>query len=392
MQTARVTPLNARLLFTLFATVAAVSPLSAQDQAKRVSSDPARRPPTADFYFIDVTLGNATLIVSPAGETMLLDTSTARTAGRVFETAKAAGVQRIDHLLLTHYHDDHFGAAAALAEKIPVGEFIDHGPSVESNKDDAWWQARRGPWFKPGKGQLYDESVAAYEKARAKSRHRIAKAGDVLPVKGLLVQVLTAGGKVIEKPVKGAGGANAVCSSFERRAPDDAEDAQSIGVLVTFGKFRFVYLGDLSWNESGALFCPEDKVGPVDAYVVTHHAQSFPRSMGDYYWGLSACPPCELAALRPRVAILSLGSFGHRGGDDEAIKVVRNSPGLEDLWQTEKVIEGGEREHNVPDDFIAFVGRRDDTARFIKLSANADGSFTVFNSRSQFSKHYPARD
>ncbi len=350
----------------------------------------APSPKTADFYFIDVTLGNATLIVTPAGETMLLDTGTARTTGRVIETARAAGVQRIDHLLVTHYHDDHFGAAAELAEKMPVGEFIDHGPSVESNKDDAWWQARRGPWFKPGKGQLYDESVAAYEKAREKSKHRVVKSGDVLPVKGLLVQVLTAGGKVISKPLPGAGGANAA-GSFERRAPDDAEDAQSIGVLVTFGKFRFVYLGDLSWNESGALFTPEDKVGPVDAYVVTHHAQSFPRSMGDYYRGLCACPPCELEALRPRVAILSLGSFGHRGGDDEAIKVVRNSPGLEDLWQTEKVIEGGEKDHNSPDDFIAFVGRLDRTTRFIKLSARADGSFTVSNSRNQFTKSYPAR-
>ncbi|HEY6167514.1 MAG TPA: MBL fold metallo-hydrolase, partial [Verrucomicrobiae bacterium] len=242
-----------------------VASSQAHGQTNPVTPGSVRVSPTTDFYFIDVTLGNATLVVSPAGESMLLDTGTARTTGRVLETLKAASAQRIDHLLLTHYHDDHFGAAAELAEKIPVGEFIDHGPSVESDKNDAWWQARRGPWFKPGKGQLYDESFAAYEKARAKNEHRVVKAGDVIPVKGLFVQVLTAGGKVITKPLKGAGGANPVCKDFERRAPDDAEDAQSIGVLVQFGKFRFVYLGDLSWNESGGLFCPEDKVGPVDA-------------------------------------------------------------------------------------------------------------------------------
>ena len=368
-----------------------VASSQAHGQTNPVTPGSVRVSPTTDFYFIDVTLGNATLVVSPAGESMLLDTGTARTTGRVLETLKAASAQRIDHLLLTHYHDDHFGAAAELAEKIPVGEFIDHGPSVESDKNDAWWQARRGPWFKPGKGQLYDESFAAYEKARAKNEHRVVKAGDVIPVKGLFVQVLTAGGKVITKPLKGAGGANPVCKDFERRAPDDAEDAQSIGVLVQFGKFRFVYLGDLSWNESGGLFCPEDKVGPVDAYVITHHAQSFPRSMGDYYWGLSACPPCELAALRPRVAILSLGSFGHRGGDDEAMKVVRGCPGLLDLWQTEKIVSGGEAGHNSADDFIANVGGRNDRARFIKLSAHADGSFTMSNSRNQFTKSYPPR-
>ena len=321
---------------------------------------------------------------------MLLDTGTAPSAPRILETADLAGVKRIDYLLLTHYHDDHFGAAAPLAEKIPVGSFVDHGPSVEFGKDDAWWQARRGPWFKPGMGQLYDESFARYEKARESASHLMVKAGDVIPMKGVTVQVLTAGGKCIDKPLPGAGPSTAPCSDFEHRAPDDAEDAQSIGVLITFGKFRFVYLGDLTWNEEGALFCP-DKVGPVDAYVVTHHAQSFPRAMGDYYLGLSACPPCELAALQPRVAILSLPGSGHRGGDDEAIKVVRHSPRFEDLWQTQKVIDGGEKDHNSPDDFIAFIGRRDNAPRFIKLSAHADGSFTVTNGRNQFSKSYPAR-
>src|ERR1041384_5329142 len=378
--------MNVQLATTLLL-LSLIGSWSARGQDK-----PASRGPTTDFYFIDVGLGNATLIVSPSGETMMLDVGTARTTRRVLEAVKQAGAERIDYLLLTHYHDDHYGAAAELAEKIPVDHFVDHGASVESGRDDPWGQARRGPWFKPGKDRLYDESFAIYLKAREKVRHIVVKPGDVLPVKGLTVQVLTAGGKVISKPLRGAGGANARCKDFERRAPDDAEDAQSIGVLVTFGKFRFTYFGDLTWNESGALFCPEDKVGPVDAYVVTHHAQSFPRSMGDYYWGLCACPPCELAALRPRVAILSLGSLGHRGGDDAAIKVVRGSPGLEDLWQMEKITSGGEQGHNSPDDFIANVGGGNDSVRFIKLSAHADGSFTMSNNRNQFSKTYAPRN
>jgi beta-lactamase superfamily II metal-dependent hydrolase len=368
-----------RTLVPLFCLLALLTPIA-----------PAPAADTTDFYFIDIGFGNATLVVSPSGESMLLDTGTAGAVPRLLETAAQAGVKRIDYLVATHYHDDHFGAAAPLAEKIPVGTFVDHGPSVESGKDDAWWQARRGPWFKPGKGQLYDESVTIYEKAREKGAHLVVKAGDTIPLPGVNVQVLTAGGKIIAQPLEGAGQTNAAGGPFERRAPDDAEDAQSIGVLVRFGKFRFVYLGDLTWNEEGALFYPQDKVGPVDAYVVTHHAQSFPRAMGEYYWGLSACPPCELAALRPRVAILSLPGSGHRGGNDEAMKIVRHSPRLEDLWQTQKVIDGGEKDHNSPDDFIAFIGRRDNAPRYLKLSAHADGSFTMTNARNGFSKTYPA--
>ncbi len=276
----------------LFLLAALILPLQTHAQTK-----PADTGKTADFYFIDVGLGNATLVVSPSGETMILDVGTPNAAGRVLETAKTAGAQRIDYMLLTHYHADHYGAAAGLSEKIPVGHFVDHGSSVESGQDDAWWQERRGPWFRPGMGKAYDESFATYEKARAKSGHIIVKPGDMIPVKGLTVQVLTAAGKVIAKPLKRAGGANTACAGFERRAPDDAE----------------------------------------------------------------------------------------------AMKAVRNSPGLEDLWQTQKITSGGEQGHNSPDDFIANIGGRNDTARFIKLSAHADGSFTVSNNRNQFSKSYPAR-
>lgn len=351
-------------------------------------SDPG---PTTDIYFIDVGFGNATLIVSPSGETMLLDTGAFYGIQHILDTTDEIGVNRIDYLVVSHYHNDHYGAAAGLLNKIPVGHFVDHGPSVEAFQDDDWWLERRKPWFKPDMGRRYNESFMAYVRAREKVGHIVVKAGDQLPVKGLSVRILTAGGEVISSPLEGAGGPNSECVNFTGRMPDDAEDAQSIGTLVTFGKFRFIYLGDLSWNEEGELFCPEDKVGPVDAYVITHHAQSFPRSMGDYYWGLSACPPCELAALRPRVAVLSLSARGHPAGDNKAMKAVAESPGLEDLWQTSKIVEGAERTHNPADDYIVNVGEAFRGARYIKLSASADGSFTMFNSRNQFRKFYPAR-
>ena len=160
---------------------------------------------------------------------------------------------------------------------------------------------------------------------------------------------------------------------------------------MTFGSFRFVYLGDLTWNVENALFCPRNLVGAVDAYVITHHAQSFPKSMGDYYHGLSACPKSEVHGLRPRVAILSLGALGHKAGTSEAIENVRGGPGLEDVWQTEFIEAGGEMKHNAPKQFIANIGGKNDRVRFIKLAASHDGSFTMTNSRTGFSKTYGAR-
>src|SRR5262249_52820980 len=133
------------------------------------------------------------------------------------------------------------------------------------------------------------------------------------------------------------------------------------------------------------------KVGTVDAYLITHHAQSLPKSLGDYYYGLSSCPPAEVHGLRPRVAILSMGGRGHKVGTATAIETVRKSPGLEDLWQTQLIREGAEKEHNSPQDFIANLGGKTERARFIKLSARGDGSFTMTNSRNGFTKEYPVR-
>jgi beta-lactamase superfamily II metal-dependent hydrolase len=355
----------------------------------------AAAPPgkTLDVYFVHVGrgVGNATLLVAPSGETMLLDAGPEYAAARVLEVLKQAGVKQLDYLGTTHYHADHCGATAALAARLPIRTFVDHGPSVELGKGDDWWQKRRGPWFRKGMGAEYDKRYNAYLKARENSRHRVVRPGDLIPLKGVEVRVLCAGGKVLDRPLPGAGQKNPACAGVARRADDDAEDAQSVGVLVTWGKFRFVYLGDLTWNLENALFCPVNKVGPADAYLVTHHAQSFPREMGDYYHGLSACPKSELHGLRPRVAILSLGAAGHRQGTPEAIQTVRSSPGLEDVWQTSFVEAGGEKGHNSPKDFCASLGAAKEPARHLKLSAAADGSFTMLNSRNNFSKKYPSR-
>ncbi len=353
--------------------------------------DPAK-PATLDIYFVNVGrgVGNATLIVAPSGETMILDAGPEYAANRVLNVIKKAGVKQIDYLVTTHYHADHCGATGAIGAQVPIRQYVDHGTSVELGKDDAWWKERRGPWFKDGMGKDYDKRYKQYTDARENSRHVIVKAGDTIPVKGLEVNVLCSGGKVLEKPLPGAGQPIPAGEKVERRGEDDAEDAQSIGVRVGLGKFHFVYLGDLTWNLEDALFSPVNKVGTVDAYLVTHHAQSFPKEHGDYYHGLSACPKSEVFGLRPRVAILSLGATGHRQGTPEAMETVRSSPGLEDVWQTNWIEAGGEKEHNAPKEFcasIGMMGAKEGTS-YIKLSANEDGSFSVENSRNQFTKTY----
>jgi hypothetical protein len=240
-------------------------------------------------------------------------------------------------------------------------------------------------------GKQFDQTFDVFLAARAKTQHIVVKPGDRIPMDGLEVDVVSAAGKVITQPLAGAGAPNPACAGVDRRGEDDAEDGQSVGVVMLHGKFSFIDLGDLTWNNANALFCPKNLVGTVDAYVVTHHAQSMPRTLGDYYFGLSSCPPSEVKGLNPRVALLTMGSLGHREGGPEAMKLVQSIPGL-DLWQTEFIRGGGEKGCNGPEDFIANLGGgRSDKVPFIKLTAHADGSFTVANSRNGHTKNYPPR-
>ena len=86
---------------------------------------------TLDIYFIDVEGGQSTLIVSPSGQSLLVDTGWAgnsgRDANRIAQAAKLAGVKKIDYLLITHHHADHAGGVENLLARLPVGTFLDHG-------------------------------------------------------------------------------------------------------------------------------------------------------------------------------------------------------------------------------------------------------------------------
>src|SRR5581483_6730286 len=101
------------------------------------SAAAARKP--LEIYFVDVEGGQATLIVAPSGESLLIDTGwpgfNGRDADRIVSVANSAGLKKIDYVLITHYHRDHVGGAPQLAERITVGTFIDHGPNMEDTRE-----------------------------------------------------------------------------------------------------------------------------------------------------------------------------------------------------------------------------------------------------------------
>jgi beta-lactamase superfamily II metal-dependent hydrolase len=288
---------------------------------------------------------------------MLIDTGWAgfnnRDAERIAAAAKSVGVKKIDWLVVTHYHSDHVGGVPQLAAKMPIGTFVDHGATTESGKNaDVLWNA--------------------YIDFRNKGKHLEVKAGDTIPVKGLDIKVLAAAGQGITVPLPGAGGQNPLCASFKPKAEDKSENARSVGMLITYGKFRIIDLGDLTWNKESELVCPENRIGTIDVYLTTHHGLS------------QSNPEVIVHALHPRVAIMNNGA--KKGGSPETWQIVRKSPGLIDLWQLHYSIAGG-KENNSPDSFIANV---DDPCegKWIKLVAQQDGTFTVTNSRNKYEKTY----
>lgn len=331
-----------RILF-VFATLAAASLLHA---AK-----------TLDIYFIDVEGGQATLIASPSGQSVLIDAGwpgyNGRDAGRIVAAAKKAGVKKIDYYVVTHFHRDHVGGAAQLAERMPILNVVDHGQSVETTSDAV-------------------ALFSAYQKVAEKSKRITVKPGDKIPLKDVTVEVLAANGEGLSQARPGAGQANPACAGVKRKEDDPTENARSVGLLFTYGDFRFIDLGDLTWNKELELVCPANKIGKVDVYLTTHHGTD------------SSGPPAILQALAPKVAIMNNGA--RKGGSPEAWEAVKNSPGLEDIWQLHFAVAGG-KEHNVPDAFIANVDEKCE-GQFIKVSAMKTGEFTVVNHRNGHSKTY----
>ena len=414
-------------LFTLVLAVALANSVPGAQVQTRATK-------TLDIYYIDVEGGQATLFVSPSGESLLVDTGFPgeRDAGRIMEAVKAAGLTQIDHLLSTHYHVDHIGNVLSLASMIPIEHFYDHGPTAEPDREQV-------PGFQK-----------AYAELHAKAKHSVLKAGDKIPFAGVDWLVVISAMQPIKAPVKGAPGAgapNPACATFQpKNTTADPENAHSVGSIITFGRFRTINMGDLLWDREFDLMCPTNRVGTIDLYLTTHHGSNLSGS------------EVQVHPLRSRVAIVNNGV--RKGGSAAAFSVLETAPGLEDIWQLHWAAPAG-IEHNAPGVFVANIednatlatlltapptqpgggrggargapdagaavapaviapggqgqppvagapvpplagrgagGGRGGGAQahtpayWIKVSANQDGSFTVTNTRNSFSKTYPPRN
>jgi beta-lactamase superfamily II metal-dependent hydrolase len=314
-------------------------------------------------YFVDVDGGQATLFVTPNGKSLLIDTGWAGNNGlyanRIVAAAKAAGITKIDDLLITHYHADHVGGIPELVERIPVDTFVDHGPDRDPGDADT----TRG--------------FEAYQKVLAAGHyHHISpKPGEELAIKGMKVQVITSDGQAIDKPLPGAGEPNTFCEVSETKPADHTENAYSLGVLITFGKTKILDLGDLTWEKEKELMCPNNKIGKVDILVVAHHGL------------FQSSSPAMVEAVQPRIAIMDNGA--KKGGSIPVFETLAKTAGLETLWQLHFSDEAGV-EHNTAPEYIANPVGKDD-ANYLKLTVDKKGSFSVLNSRTGVSKDYPAR-
>jgi competence protein ComEC len=352
----------------------------------------SRQSQPLQIYVTDTEGGNSVLFVGPTGESVLIDTGNpgTRDPERILAAANHAGVKQIEHLITTHWHEDHFGGIEELSKRMPIKEFVDHGPNAQVATDKL----------------AEDFSRTTYTSLYSKGAHTVVKPGDAIRVSGLDWRIVTSNGAVLATSLPGAGKPNPACAGLTTRQPegvygisDDPKDSatengRSIGSVVTFGEFRIAMMADLTFNKELELMCPDNPIGTVDVLISSHHGLPISNS------------PALVYGLRPRVYIMNNGP--RKGGQSETMKTVFASPGLEDVWQVH-VSDFAGQEYTAPGLFVANqvntplplmpvpAGRgqssaapltTEDAAYGIEVSAQTDGTFTVLNPRNDFRKTY----
>ncbi len=316
---------------------------------------------TLDMWVVDTEGGKALLIVSPAGQSMLVDTgfpgNEDRDTNRILEACRLAGVKKLDVLLTTHYDLDHVSNTPSLVSKMPVALFVDHGAPVVS---DARTLA----------------AVKAYDELWAQAKHLVVKPGDSIPLAGVDVKVVSSARETLVTALEGGGKPNPACAGVERKTwtradEDNSENGASVGIVLTYGAFRMIDLGDLTWNREMQLVCPDDRIGPVDLFMVSHHGVDLSND------------PALVSALRPRVAVMNNGT--RKGGSASVIALLKGAPGLQALYQSHWSANAAEG--NPPDAFIGNVQGSTD-GNWIRVSAETSGSMVVTNGRTGEAKTY----
>ncbi len=331
-----------------------------------VNSSSART--TLDILYVDVEGGAATLIVTPAGESILVDAGwpgfEGRDAKRIEAAMKKAGITEIDHMIMTHYHTDHYGGIPELAKRVKINKYHDHGPmtSLDEDKDFA-------------------TKYAAYQ-AVTKGQSITLKPGSTIKLKQapgmppVTLQCLAARAETVPSKAM-AGKTSSDCAGAAMQEEDKSDNARSVVFILRYGAFDFLDTGDLTWNIEHKLVCPRNLIGEVDLYQVGHHGTNTSNN------------PVMLRAIKPTVAIMNNGP--RKGGHPDSVKNVRGVSSLQDLWAVHRNITSTP-EQNAAEELTANPDQQDDAAHMIRVSVDAKKrEFTVTNDRNEKSKSYPLK-
>lgn len=330
----------------------------------------AAQPKPLEIYWIDVEGGAATLLISPSGESLLFDAGWEtgdRDAARIAATATQAGLTKIDHFVLSHFHADHAGGIAALGKRIPIGHCYDRGDFIE-----------------PANQKWRDAYLSV-----CGSKRTILAAGDRIPFAGVQSEVIASNGKLAPRASTSSKGGtpNPLCAAAERKAPDVPENQLMVGALFTYGRFTFLDLADLDWEKELELACPVNRLGEVTIWQAGRHGALD-----------GAGAPGFLFAIKPQVVVANNGPRKGLGGPSpgaaKAVSVhyerLQKIPCIEGIWQGHRSLF--DLDHNAPEEMTANL---EDTAacqgHWIRASVAADGRYTITNGRNQFSKSYQAR-
>jgi len=342
------------LLSTLFLLVSTVNLFSLASTAS------ARR--TLDFYFIDSEGGAATLIITPAGESVLIDAGWAdvgaRDAKRIQQAMQQAGITAIDHLVATHYHQDHYGGIPDLSQLVTIKHFYDHGKMTAMTEDPR-----------------FAERYGAYQSA-AKTETTTLKPGDTIKLKTatgtppLKILCVAANSEVISSKKSGL---NPECGSTAPQE-DTSENGRSVALLLSWGGFEFLNLADLTFNISQRLVCPVNQIGEIDLYQVTHHGGNVNNN------------PLLVKSFRPSVSVMINGP--RKGGHPDTIMSLQKAPSFKALYQLHRNVQIPV-EQNTAAEFIANLDEQPDAGHMITVSVDAaKRAFTVTNGRTKESKSY----
>ncbi|MFN0087714.1 MAG: ComEC/Rec2 family competence protein [Blastocatellia bacterium] len=318
-----------------------------------------------NLYYIDVEGGAATLIVTPARESILVDAGwpgfEGRDAGRIEAAMKKAGITEIDHLIVTHYHTDHYGGVPELARRVKVNHFYDHGP-MSSLSEDKDFEAKYSAYQAASGGKSIP--------LRAGSSIKLRQAPGAPPVylQCLAARTDTIAGKSM------AGAPNRECAAATPMPDDPTDNARSVAFVLRYGAFDFLDTGDLTWNIEQKLACPRNLIGEIDLYQVAHHGANNSNN------------PVLLRTINPTVAIMNNGP--RKGGHPDTFKWLRELPSLKDLWAVHRNV-ATPPEQNAAEELTANPDDKADAAHLLRVSVDAGTrQFTVTNDRNGKSKTY----